>query len=119
MTNHWLEKKIAEATKRGDFDDLPGAGKPLEVLDRGYDPSWWAKAFISRERAMDAGIDLMAEIDRTLPAVLATSDLGDVACRVEECNAEIRGVNEHADVVDRLHLLDMGVIEQRWAALRR
>jgi Domain of unknown function (DUF1992) len=27
------ERKIAEAIERGEFDDLPGAGKPLELED--------------------------------------------------------------------------------------
>jgi hypothetical protein len=26
-----VERKIAEAVERGDFDDLPGAGRPLEI----------------------------------------------------------------------------------------
>jgi hypothetical protein len=26
-----VERKIAEAIERGDFDDLPGAGRPLEI----------------------------------------------------------------------------------------
>jgi hypothetical protein len=27
------EKKIEEAVSRGDFDDLPGAGRPLDLTD--------------------------------------------------------------------------------------
>ena len=31
---HWLaEEKIADAVARGELDDLPGAGKPLEIED--------------------------------------------------------------------------------------
>ena len=28
-----VEKQIREAMERGEFDDLPGAGKPLEGLE--------------------------------------------------------------------------------------
>ena len=29
----WVERQIREATARGEFDNLPGAGKPIEDLD--------------------------------------------------------------------------------------
>jgi hypothetical protein len=119
VSDDWLENVIAEAAERGEFDDLPGAGKPIDGLQRGYDPDWWAKGFVSRERAKDAGIDLMVEIGRTLPALLANSELEEVARQVDAWNATIGRVNEHVDVVDRLQLLEMAVIEPRWSALRR
>lgn len=33
MLDFLAEKRIAEAVSRGDFDDLPGAGRPLELGD--------------------------------------------------------------------------------------
>lgn len=44
----WVEKQIREAQERGEFDDLPGAGKPLRGLDD-PDPDWWVKKMIARE----------------------------------------------------------------------
>ena len=43
-----MEKQIREAQERGDFDNLPGAGKPLDLSDSG-DPDWWLKRFAARE----------------------------------------------------------------------
>lgn len=40
----------------GEFDDLPGSGKPIPDLDRPYDPEWWAKKLIERERLRDIGL---------------------------------------------------------------
>jgi len=37
----------------GQFDDLPGKGKPIAGLDRPYDPAWWAKKFVERERLQE------------------------------------------------------------------
>jgi hypothetical protein len=31
--DHWMEQVIREAQARGDFDDLPGKGKPLNLND--------------------------------------------------------------------------------------
>ncbi|MGW1377772.1 DnaJ family domain-containing protein [Streptomyces sp. NPDC002446] len=45
----WVDKQIREAAERGDFADLPGAGKPLRHLDQPYDEMWWIKEKMSRE----------------------------------------------------------------------
>ena len=37
-----VEAALEEAIARGDFDDLPGAGKPLDLPDT-HDPDWWIK----------------------------------------------------------------------------
>ncbi|WP_353950914.1 DUF1992 domain-containing protein [Knoellia sp. S7-12] len=49
----WVEKQIREAQERGEFDNLPGAGKPLKGLDD-PDPDWWVKKMMARE-GLDMG----------------------------------------------------------------
>lgn len=44
----WVDLQVQKAIERGEFDDLPGAGKPLPPLDD--DPNWWLKKLIERER---------------------------------------------------------------------
>lgn len=63
MSGHetWIERQIREATERGEFDDLPGAGKPLEGLDD-PDPDWWVRRKMAAE-----GIDAS---DALPPALL-------------------------------------------------
>ena len=46
----WVDLQVRQAIERGEFDDLPGAGKPIEGLDKDYDPDWWLKKLIERER---------------------------------------------------------------------
>jgi hypothetical protein len=43
----WVDLQIERAMARGEFDNLPGAGKPLPPMDP--DPDWWLKKFIERE----------------------------------------------------------------------
>jgi hypothetical protein len=45
----WIDKQIREATERGDFDNLPGAGKPIPDVDKPYDELWWIKQKLRRE----------------------------------------------------------------------
>ncbi|WP_459545447.1 DnaJ family domain-containing protein [Nocardia sp. X0981] len=46
----WVERKIREATERGEFDDLPGAGKPLPGAgSRYHDENAWLRDYLRRE----------------------------------------------------------------------
>ncbi|HYN66520.1 MAG TPA: DUF1992 domain-containing protein, partial [Ornithinibacter sp.] len=45
-----VEKAIREAQERGEFDDLPGAGKPLTGLGDLDDPMWWLRRYVEREQ---------------------------------------------------------------------
>jgi hypothetical protein len=45
MFDQIAEQKIAEAIARGEFDDLPGAGKPLELDDDAHIPEDLRVAF--------------------------------------------------------------------------
>jgi hypothetical protein len=44
----WVDLQVQKAIERGEFDDLPGMGKPLPPMDD--DPNWWLKQLIERER---------------------------------------------------------------------
>lgn len=45
----WVDQQIRVAMAKGDFDDLPGAGKPLK-LGATHDPDWWLKQLVEREQ---------------------------------------------------------------------
>jgi hypothetical protein len=45
----WVDLQVQKAMERGEFDNLPGAGKPLKLPDK-YDPDWWIKKLIEREQ---------------------------------------------------------------------
>jgi hypothetical protein len=45
----WVDLQVRRAMERGDFDNLPGAGKPLKLPET-HDPDWWVKSLIAREQ---------------------------------------------------------------------
>jgi hypothetical protein len=44
-----IDARIRAARENGEFDDLPGAGKPLPGHAQPYDEQWWLKEFVRRE----------------------------------------------------------------------
>ena len=56
----WVDLQVQRAIERGEFDNLPGMGKPIPDLDTTHDPDWWLKRLIEREH-----------ITGVLPAALA------------------------------------------------
>ena len=56
----WVDIQIRRAMERGDFDNLPGKGKPLN-LPEVHDPDWWLKSYVRRE-----GIDTSALVHPTI-----------------------------------------------------
>jgi hypothetical protein len=66
----WVDLQVRQAMERGDFDDLPGAGKPLKLGDT-HDPDWWIKKLVERENVAVLPPSLAlrkedAELDDTL-----------------------------------------------------
>ena len=44
-----IERQIREAQERGEFDNLPGAGKPLPGRGSTDDENWWIRDWVRRE----------------------------------------------------------------------
>ncbi|WP_405371858.1 MULTISPECIES: DnaJ family domain-containing protein [unclassified Microbacterium] len=51
----YVETVLQQAFRRGDFDNLPGAGKPLEGLGASDDPDWWIRRKIKAEQLTGLG----------------------------------------------------------------
>ena len=87
----WVDLQIRQAQERGEFDNLPGAGKPIEGLGGEHDPDWWLKKLVERERiaVLPPSIALRkedAELDDRLDAIHVEAD---VRREVEEFNARV------------------------------
>jgi len=90
----WLDKQIREATERGDFESLPGAGKPLPDAGRAYDEDWWLKDYLRREGVTGDGVLpesllLRRDLDRLPQAVRAMQSEQRVREHLTELNARI------------------------------
>jgi hypothetical protein len=44
------EQRIREAQAAGEFDNLPGFGRPIPGIDEPHDELWWVKDKLKREQ---------------------------------------------------------------------
>ncbi|WP_172641602.1 DnaJ family domain-containing protein [Microlunatus phosphovorus] len=84
------DMRIRKAIERGEFDNLPGSGKPLDLPDH-HDPDWWFKSLMKREglvmsppsielRKDDAALD--EQLDQLSNEVA-------VRCEIEQFNQRV------------------------------
>jgi hypothetical protein len=114
----WFEEQIRRAREDGAFDNLPGAGKPLPDLEGGYDPDWWVKKLVQRERVsvLPPPLELLRKIESEIKKIWALSSEADVRAQVLSLNAEIARSNARAaeGPPTRLGLLDPDAIVAQW-----
>ncbi len=97
----YVEIAIQQAMRRGDFDNLPGSGKPLRNLHQTYDPNWWIRQKIERENITGLGppaLTLRTEnaqlddrLDKAASEARVREILEDFNKRVVEARRQLQG----------------------------
>jgi len=96
-----VEYLIRDAMNQGKFDDLKYAGKPIPGLGEHYDPDWWVKGLIQRERLSGIGppaillriedSELDAKLDQQYTDKQVRDILEDFNKRVIEARRQLQG----------------------------
>jgi hypothetical protein len=119
----WVDLQVQRAIERGEFDDLPGKGKPLPPMDD--DPNWWLKKLIEREkisvlpealqlRKDDAELDALLDrqgSERVVRELLETFNR-----RIVNARRQLQG---GPPVITPLRDVDAEVAAWRWRTRRR
>ncbi|NKY52784.1 DnaJ family domain-containing protein [Nocardia vermiculata] len=90
----WIDKQVREATERGEFDNLPGAGKPLPGTGDPYDENWWLKNYLHREGVggdglLPTSLVLRRDLERLPDTVAAMNSEAEVREYVADLNSRI------------------------------
>lgn len=96
----WAETQVEQAIRNGDFDDLPGLGKPIAGLGAQHDPDWWVKGLVERE-----------QISVLPPALAIRKDDAALDARLDALTDESevrRTVEEFNQAVDRARIQPLG-----------
>lgn len=117
----WVDRQIRDAQDRGQFDDLPGKGKPIPGLDRPYDENWWIKQKLQREQlsVLPPGLALRKEVETVLDnlAALQTEDF--VRRTFQRLNDQIAYVDAAGvGPPSRLSQFNIDAMVRRWERAR-
>lgn len=121
--SRWVDLQVQQAMRRGEFDNLPGAGKPIRGIDAPHDPDWWVKSLIERERITGVlppalalrteDADLDDRLDREATAEGVGRVVDDFNARIIEARRQLQG---GPPVITPLRDVDEEV--RRWEARR-
>ena len=118
----WIEELIQEAEQAGEFERLEGAGQPIPGITDPYDPDWWVKKLLKREKLsiLPPALDLLKKVEAGLDTALASTRETDVRAHVAGLNAEIARVNSRIaeGPATQLAPLDVESIVREWRARR-
>jgi len=118
----FIDRLIREAQERGEFDNLPGAGKPIRGLDRPHDELWWVKQLLEREEISLAPstLALRKHVEQAVERIRGAGSEEEVRRLVADLNVEIAQANARAASGPPTDIapLDPDDAVRRWRALR-
>lgn len=93
----WIERQIREAMERGEFDNLPGYGKPIPGLDGPDDELWWIRDKLRREQVshLPPALALRKEVDEAMVRIAAAQTEAEVRRHIAAINEKIAYINSH------------------------
>jgi hypothetical protein len=89
----WVERQVREAIERGEFDNLPGAGRPLPSINGREDENWWVKGLLEREQLpmpLPTSLALRREVADLPQTIADVPDEPTVRDIIEDLNRRIR-----------------------------
>ena len=118
----WIDRQIREAQERGEFDNLPGSGKPIPGIDRPQDEMWWVRQKLASEGVsfLPPALALRKEVDETLEWLMHESSEDAVRTAIEDLNARIKQVNRTiiSGPSTSVSPIDIERIVEKWRASR-
>lgn len=109
----WIDAQVRQARERGEFDDLPGAGKPIPDIDKPYDENWWIKRKLRSENVslLPPTLKLRREAEDTLAEARTARTEKRARELLEGLNKKIREMNANVVPGPPLNLMAYDVDE--------
>jgi hypothetical protein len=120
----WIDQQIAEAARRGAFDDLPGAGQPLPRRAEADGTQAWLQDYLRREgvspeELLPTPLRLRKEVERftgTVHELHTEQQVRELAAELNKQIIQWRRIPEGPPVY--LRLVDPEALVSKWRAAR-
>lgn len=112
-----VEDQLREAMERGDFDELPGAGRPLDLRDDS--PDWWARSKVEELRRQEHLTELIRELEAKRDRIWSLPEEAAVRAAVSDLNRRIEELNPLLRDEEQLRLLDPDTAVSTWRKMER
>ncbi|NGN70277.1 DUF1992 domain-containing protein [Streptomyces sp. A7024] len=118
----WVDRQIREAEQRGEFENLPGRGKPLRGESEPYDEMWWLRQKIEDENLsyVPPTLALRKDDQDALAAARKARSEQEVRQLITDINTRIREAIRHPLEGPPLNMapLDVERVVREWRATR-
>src|SRR5262245_29417092 len=86
------EERIQSAQAEGQFENLPGFGKPIPGIDEPHDDLWWVKDKLKREQlsSLPPALAIRKDVQSTLARLNDLTTESEVRRELAELNTRIR-----------------------------
>jgi len=86
------EERILAAQAEGEFENLPGFGKPIPGIDEPHDELWWVKDKLKREQlsSLPPALAIRLDVEKTLAQIDQLPTEGEVRQTIAALNERIR-----------------------------
>jgi hypothetical protein len=91
----WIDRQIEAGRAQGDFDGLPGHGKPIRGIEEPRDELWWVRDKLRREGVeyLPPSLAIRKKAAEAKQRAIEAASERDVRRIIDEINAEIRQLN--------------------------
>jgi len=86
------EERIRVAQEEGQFENLPGFGKPIPGIDEPHDELWWVKEKLKREQisSLPPALAIRLDVEKTRAVIATLASEAAVRQEVLALNGRIR-----------------------------
>ena len=116
------EERIAEAMADGVFQSSASAGKPIAGIEKPYDPMWWVKEFIEREKVsvLPESMRIRREAEDEIERIMSLASESEARAAIAGLNGRIARANSRsaAGPATTLAPFDADELLGRWRNVR-
>lgn len=112
-----VEDQLREAMEKGEFEDLPGQGRRLQLGEDS--PNWWARRKMEELKRQDGVTELLRHIEQTRDRIWSLPDEPAVRSAVRDLNREIEEINPGLRDEEKLEPVDPEAAVATWRKMAR